>query len=298
LAAGKMVEEGYCNMDSPVREWEPLLSTYDGYEKMTLHHLLTFTSGYDAVNPGHLDKWDNLNDDWSVTPFNPSTPLFAPGTAFLYWDDAVHMLIRVLTSKLGQTMESYVRSKITDPIGLTDFTWDKISDVFPGYDESKISGVDINAIYIYTSASQFARLGYLFLNKGKWNGIQVIEKSFVEDVTKNQVPATISLYKNINTDTNFIMGEHADLDGRGCSGYMVWVNGIEANGKRHMPDAPPGTYYANGGWSLLFVIPEWNMVIARTGEYRPKGGVVSAYNETLKRIGEAIKDDKPTIRGE
>jgi CubicO group peptidase (beta-lactamase class C family) len=293
LAVGKMVEEGYCNIDSPVKDWEPLFSTFSEYKEVTLRHLLTFTSGYNAINPGHIDKWENPNDDWSVTPFDPAPPLFAPSSAFLYWDDAVHMLSRVLTAKLGQTVESYVRSKITDPIGLTDFTWDKISDVFPRYNESKINGVDINAIYIYTSASQLARLGYLVLNKGKWNGKQVLKESFMEDITKIQVPVTISLYKNINTDTNFIMADHGILDGRGCLGYMVWVNGINANGNWHMPDAPPATYYATGGWSVLFVIPEWNMIIARTGEHRPKGGVVSAYNETLKRIGESFLDGTP-----
>jgi len=56
----------------------------------------------------------------------------------------------------------------------------------------------------------------------------------------------------------------------------------------HLPDAPPKTYYANGGWSVMFVVPEWQMVLVRVGHGQPTGGVPRTWNEILKRVGKAM----------
>ena len=53
--------------------------------------------------------------------------------------------------------------------------------------------------------------------------------------------------------------------GSGVYGFNWWVNGIQPNGERLWPDAPPRTYYANGLHNnVCIVVPEWNLVLART----------------------------------
>ncbi|MHC4675616.1 MAG: hypothetical protein ACYTBZ_24275, partial [Planctomycetota bacterium] len=121
-------------------------------------------------------------------------------------------------------------------------------------------------------------LGHLFLNHGKWNGKQLISAAWINEATKSHVPASIPLAQN------------SGADGRGVYGYNWWTNGIQPNGKRKWPGAPPGTYSASGyNNNDMFVIPEWNMVIVRLGldqnEFKMTDEIYSTF---LQKIGRSI----------
>jgi hypothetical protein len=100
-----------------------------------------------------------------------------------------------------------------------------------------------------SSPLDLARYAWLYLNKGNWNGKQILDRSFVERATSTQVPAEMQT-------------EYFDLTGR--YGFFWWTNGIQANGRRSWPSAPPGTFAAHGaGRNFIFVVPEGNLVIVR-----------------------------------
>lgn len=261
---GLMIEDGKCKLDDPVYRYEPLLE--EQYAAVTFRHFATMTSGYNADGD---TRWNEESKDWSLTPYDPGEPIFEPGTHYAYWDEAMMMNGRVLTKILGQTMQSYLEEKLTSKIDFGDWAW---------YNEGEIDEISINngCTNVMVNASQLARFGHLYLNKGNWNGAQLLPESWVELATAVQVPESIPV-----ADT-----DRKSAKGSGAYGFNWWING----GLSPMPDAPPKTYYASGlNHNVCFVIPEWNMVIVRMGvDGNPPEGKHVIWNEFLKRLSDAM----------
>ncbi|GAG46356.1 unnamed protein product [marine sediment metagenome] len=117
------------------------------------------------------------------------------------------------------------------------------------------------------SAREVARLGHLFLNRGKWKGKQLISASWVAAASAVQVPAKVPM-----ADTKL-----SPQDGRGVYGFNWWVNGVRPGGKRKWPGAPAGTYAGIGhNNNYMFVIPELKMVVVRLGLDSGGGGISDA----------------------
>ncbi|MFC4699797.1 hypothetical protein ACFO4O_06475 [Glaciecola siphonariae] len=69
------------------------------------------------------------------------------------------------------------------------------------------------------------------------------------------------------------------------------MNGVNASGQRQMPNAPGDTYYARGfNNNMLFIIPQWNMVIVRMGmDDEKRIDKVAFYNEFFGLLREAVE---------
>jgi CubicO group peptidase (beta-lactamase class C family) len=182
----------------------------------------------------------------------PSPPLFEAGVKWQYHDHGVHLLGAILTRIAGEPVKDLFKRRIADPIGMTDWDWG-VSGVVNGTVLNNVSGNPAAKGHggIRTTAREMARFGHLFLNRGNWNGKQLISASFVDEATTNQVPTSIGFN---------------NWDRRGSYGFYWWTNGVMANGKRPWPSAPPKTYTNHGhSANFCFVIPEWNMVVVRMG---------------------------------
>jgi CubicO group peptidase (beta-lactamase class C family) len=153
-------------------------------------------------------------------------------------------------------------------------------------DFGKIGGITVNGgsgnsnKHVFISARQMARLGHLFLNRGNWNGRQLISEQWIDQATKPQVPTSIGLWPD------------SAADGRGVYGFNWWVNGLTVNGLRNWPGVPTGVYSASGyNNNDMFVIPEWNMVIVRLGLDQNDRTITNAvYARFIEKVGEAILD--------
>jgi CubicO group peptidase (beta-lactamase class C family) len=173
----------------------------------------------------------------SREPFKPASPQFSPGSKFKYCDDAMNQFGNVLTRIANRTMEDLFRDRIANPIGMNDAKWD-----WGGW--GTIDGMVVNGGAgnkgkgIHISARELARFGHLFLNRGNWNGRQLISASWADQATSVQVPSSIP-----------------GSDGRYC--YNWW----------HLSGAPVPTYMASGyNNNKCIVIRDWNMVIVRLGK--------------------------------
>ena len=241
---GLLIDDGKCNLDDLAVKYVPdLAETYPEYAMIKLRHLASMTSGYDGERGEKTDEkpW---GDERKY--LNPVAPLFAAGTAYKYHDAAVHLLGHIITRIAGEPMEDVFRRRIADPIGMKRSKWIDLG-IVDGVLFNSPSGIYNGGIHI--TAREMARYGYLYLNRGNWNGKQLISPDWVDQATVNHVPASFRA-----------------LSGRGSGryGFFWWTNGIKADGNRPWPLAPPGTYGARGGSSnYCFVIPEWNMVIVR-----------------------------------
>ena len=130
--------------------------------------------------------------------------------------------------------------------------------------------------HIFISARTLARLGLLFLHRGVWDGRRLLSADWVDAATRVQVPASTPLGH-----------PESGIDGRGVYGFNWWTNDIQPNGARPFPDAPAGTYLARGKFdNMLFVIPEWDMVVTRLG--LAGNAPDHVWNGYLKRIGAAL----------
>ena len=262
-AQGLLIEDGKCTLDTLAKEYDPALAEY--YPAVTLRHLATMTSGIDGAGGSYDIQADGRGDQNALV--KPEPPFFVPGTKFMYWDEAMQHYGYTLTQIAGESLQTYLKRRILDPIGIASFKWDKDET---GKVLNWCGGVNINA-------ADLARFGLLYLNRGNWNGRQLIRVDWVDAATRAQVPNTIP-------------NASKQRQGAGIYGYHWWPNGVTANGKRHWPDAPLDTYERSGyNNNDLFVIPSWNMVFVRLGLDQNQNVITDAeYNAFIKKLGEAI----------
>ena len=285
---GLLIEDGLISsVDDKAVDYLPSLDDeYPQYADITFRHLASMTSGYstekrDAWNLYLQGRYDE-HYQCVLTYTNPGPPLFQPGKAFRYHDPAIHMLGYILTKVSGRSLADIFRERIADPIGITNWDWDDYGT------RDGLNGVVLNnpagTPYAKTRGGisitplQLARYGYLYLNRGNWNGRQLINSSWVDEATRNQVPV------GINADS---------FDRRGSFGFMWWTNGIGPNGKRPWPSAPPGSYTLHGaGRNFCFVIPEWNMVIVRMSpmDQSPMPNSDGVWEEFFKRLKPGVSE--------
>ncbi len=269
---GLLIEDGKCSLDSKAAEFVPEISSY--YPDVSLRHFMTMTSGYRAM--GDEPKGTYLHGP-SGTPFAPNPrPLFVPpGSRYAYWDSAMNEFGLVLTQVAGESLEVIFKRRIADPIGMDPRQW-RWGNV------GTVGGIAVNGgagnmdRHIFISARQAARFGLLFLNKGNWNGRQLISSNWVAQATRVQVGASMPWAQ-----------PESEIDGRGCYGFNWWANGVTAGGTRKFSNAPNGTFWGSGhNNNKLFVIPEWNMVVVRLGlDGRASDSV---WNNFLGKLGEAV----------
>jgi len=258
---GLLIDEQKCRLQTKAIDFVPGLKKH--YPDIHLRQFATMTSGYDAVG-----------GDQTNTPFQPVPPLHKPGTMYKYHDCAMNQFANVLTCIAKESIEQLFKRKIADPIGMNNTHWD-------WHDWGIIDGVLVNggagnkSKGIHISARELARFGHLFLNRGNWDGKQLLSATWVDMATTTQVDQTMRVYGS------------PDNHEPGTYGFNWWVNGAGSNGFRKWPSAPPDTYAALGhNNNVCFVIPEWNMVIVRLGV---DGNIPdSKWDLFLKMVSESI----------
>ena len=194
---------------------------------ITCKHLLTMTSGLD----------DSLGDD--VSPGNLKYVADA-GTRWAYHNVYVK-LQDVVEHASGQSWDNYFNTKLRDKIGMgTTGFW------YIG------TGANLGLKIYFSTTRSMARFGLMALNRGKWNGNQIINESYFN--------TAINTSQTINQ----------------AYGYLWWLNGkssyhlpqsqLQFNGSI-VPSAPNDMYMALGkDDQKIYVIPSKKMVIVRMGD--------------------------------
>lgn len=273
--AGLLIDDGKCTLDTPVCQYVPELAV--ACPGATLRHFLTMTSGYRAVGD---EPQGSYTHGPSATWQRPCPePLFAPpGSKYAYWDSAMNELALVLTRIAGEPIEELFRRRIAEPIGMDADRWD-------WGDFGEIDGLVVNGgsgnqgKHVRITAREAARLGLLFLNRGNWNGRQLLSAEWVRLATAVQVPPSLPL------------GHLASgIDGRGVYGFNWWVNGLQPDGLRRHPDLPGNLFWAAGhNNNFMFVVPDCQMVVVRLGLDQETDGRISVatWNGFLRRLSRA-----------
>lgn len=256
---GLLWDDGKCAPETLAATLYPALAA--DYPTVTLEHLATFTSGY-AHAEGRVGE--------------PAKPRYQPGAAYEYSSQS-DLLALVLTRAAGEPLNDLFMRRIGTPIGLTaqDFHWGVQSGdsaiAINGGSGAIESGVQMNA-------RAMARFGWLYCQRGRWNGKQLISERYIDHATAVRVPATVPPWDP--------KAWYVDVPGR--YGLNWWVNGVAANGKRLWPSIPPSSFAAQGNKNnICIIVPEWNLVLVRLAEDAIID--VSLFDGPLRKLGDGLR---------
>lgn len=235
ILIGAAIKEGKIkSIDEPVAHY--IKEFADGEKnKITIRNLLTMSSGL---------RWDEAySNPWSITTkayygsdiyklcanLNVET---TPGVTFNYQSCNSELLSFIITSATGKNISTYASEKLWGPIGAVhDALWSL----------DKKDGLEKSYCCVNSNARDFARIGLLFLHKGNFNNVQVVDTSWVDMST---VPNGLK-----------------EKDGTACMRYGLHWWTIERGGCH--------IYYARGILGqYIFIIPEHRIVCVRLGDGR------------------------------
>ena len=251
-ALGLLIDDGAVTLDTKVASILPALAAE--YFDVDFEHLATMTSGYRATYS---------------TPWAPLSPYAAPGSEYNYENPPMDQMSNAMTQIAGEPIADLFQRRIGNPIGITTLNWPTLNP--PG----SVAAVNRGGDGIEISATDAARLGHLFLNRGEWDGQQLIGADWVDVATRVQVPASVP-------ENPGGLGI-----GPGIYGYNWWISSESPGGWRLIPSLPSGAYFASGASdNLLFVVPQWDLVIAKTASSDTIN--VSAWDAFFRQVGIAI----------
>jgi len=150
------------------------------------------------------------------------------------------------------------------------------------------------------SPSDFARIGWFWMNKGNWKGKQLLPASFFDNYVKADVPSTM-LETSAASDDYLGVGSYGGGSdqtniGPGIYGFNWWFNTNRDSPQLTWPAAPADTYQANGRWGTeaMTMFPSLGMVVAAYGGngwggFTP-GDANSSMNQSLKLLVDAVPE--------
>jgi len=260
LLIGCAIDDGKIkNVNQPVSDFLPQWTSYDG-KVLTIKDLLTMSAGveWDESYSSLFSKTTQAyygNDLWKLTLTEKL--IEKPGVRFNYQSGVTQILAFIVQKATGKNIADYASEKLWTPIQAEeDAQW--------SLDHK--SGMEKAYCCLNSNARDFARLGQLILNKGMWNGQQVVDSNYIKEAT---TPATWLKY------TPSVKGE-TKASSVPCTfyGYQFWIanyRGVKISYMRGML----GQY--------IIAIPALDAVIVRLGKEKEKEtNVEQNYNKDLE----------------
>lgn len=227
-AIGFAVQEGLLSVDDPVLSFFPEdqpAEVTPFLQKLTIKHLLTMSVGMEQLPVLTRDQ-----NNWARIFL--STPIVhEPGTRFLYDSNASYMLSAILEKVSGETLYDYITPRLFEPLGIRDIQWESTPD-----------GVTLGGGGLRLKTADMAKIGQFYLQKGRWNGEQLLPETWIEEAT------TAHIFQHPARSQE----ENAGDEGAQGYGYQIW---------RCTHDA----YRADGArGQLIVIIPDKDAVIITT----------------------------------
>jgi CubicO group peptidase (beta-lactamase class C family) len=221
----------------------------DNKRAMTVQNLLDMTSGIKwverALTPDETIVRMFASPD--RTGFVLNQPMAGtPGATFNYNGGNAYLLSALITKKTGQNAFDFAKKELFEPLGIKSAKWGSVD----------AQGVIDGQAGLFLSPYDMARIGYLYLHNGMWEGRQIIPSSWVDRAKAGPVKAT--------------------------SGFRY--------GNLWWSDPEKGAYMARGRYSqLILVIPKLDVVAVMTGIRRDRDPTSALVDD----ISYAVKSDGP-----
>lgn len=173
MAIGMLVEEGRLSLDEDIHDIFPdKVSSLAKIFKpeITVEHLLSMTSGVEFNETGIVS-----GNDWLEGFFNASLSQKS-GSQFQYNSMNTYVLSAIVTRKTGETLAEYLRPRLFEPMGIRNYLW-----------ETCPKGITKGGWGLFLCTEDMAKLGQLALQKGMWEGQQLVPKEWIEQSTQKMV---------------------------------------------------------------------------------------------------------------
>jgi CubicO group peptidase (beta-lactamase class C family) len=225
------------NADEPVVKFFPDYAAVKspGWDNITLRHLLTMSSGMQwDENRAWKDPQNDeprLGSEADPYRYVLSKPIAAPpDTVWNYNGGGTDLLGNILERVSGQSLEAFAREALFAPLGISDWEWMK-------YRNERIA----SAAGLRLRPRDAAKIGQLLLNKGAWNGRQIVSAKWIEQSVTPRFQA-IGYFGGL-----FYYGQQWWM-GRTLSGDrdVRWIAAMGLGGQR------------------IFVVPELDLVVMTT----------------------------------
>ena len=215
MAIGMLIEEEKLKLDENI--YDIFSDHINAFSKIfrpviTVENLLTMTSGVTFNESGIVS-----GNDWLGSFLNASVN-GKPGTEFQYNSLNTYVLSAIITKRTGETLTEYLTPRLFAPLGITKYYW-----------ETCPKGITKGGWGLFLCAEDMAKLGQLYLQRGKWNGQQLVSEYWIE----------ISTARHLKTQN--------DTYGYG---YQLWM------------EQRPGSFEYNGmlGQNVI-IYPDMDMVL-------------------------------------
>ena len=182
----------------------------DNKKAITVQHLLDMTSGI-AWQEKSFTPDEAIVRMYQVpdrTAFVLSQPMSdAPGAKFYYNSGNPYVLSALINRKTGQNAFEFAKKELFGPLGITSAGWGRADS----------QGVIDGGAGLSLAPQDMARIGYLYLRNGIWEGKQIIPSSWVDRAREGKTPATFGFhYANLwwslpEMDAFMAQGRHSQL---------------------------------------------------------------------------------------
>lgn len=226
-AIGFAVEEGLLTVDDPVISFFPddlPKEISKNLAAMKIRHLLSMSTGHTEDTTGAL--YQRRDGNW-VKAFLARPVKKKPGTFFLYNTGATYMLSAILQKVTGMKLIDYLQPRLFEPLGIQGAEW----EVCP-------RGINTGGFGLSVKTEDIARLGQLYLQKGMWQGKQIIPAAWIEEASSKQIDNG-----DCRPDSDWVQGY----------GYQFW----RCRNNAYRGDGAFGQY--------CIVMPDQDAVLAITG---------------------------------
>jgi len=234
IIAGIAVQEGIIDTNKTVLSYFPEYEFKNNNtlkKSITIHHILTMSDGLDWKDGiGGKDLLAMLKKpDW--TQFHLDKPmLYTPGSHFNYSCGDSQLLWTLIQRNKKYKAEKYAQEKLFSPLGIKNYKWDY---------KNSFKGITPGAWGLYLTVRDMAKFGYLYLNEGVWDTIQIVAKDWVKKSTREQISR----------------GENID-----SYGYQWWI----------LSGYPKFAYTARGWYdnhyAFITVVPDYDLVVVIAGD--------------------------------
>jgi CubicO group peptidase (beta-lactamase class C family) len=232
------VAEGRLSIDDEVLKFFPddvPAERSGNLRAMRVRDLLT-------MNAGHQDEVPTAADTISAKSFLTNAVPHKPGTHFKYNTPATFMCSAIVQKLTGQTVADYLKPRLFEPLGITQPVWN-----------TNWQGISLGGYGLNVRTEDITRLGQLYLQKGMWQGKQLIPKDWVEMATSKQVSN----------------GSNPKSDWEQGYGFQFWR-------------CRNGAYRGDGAFGqYCIVLPEQDAVIAITSGVKDMQAVLNLIWEKL-----------------
>ena len=262
---GIAIDKGYISNENEfVCNYYPQWNELNGSDlrkKITIKNLLTMTSGlkwneedyYNDTSQNDAFIMYESADNYLEYILNKPC-IYEPGTHFNYSSGDSMLLSGVLKEAVNEDVEQFAVENLFNKIGIKRHYWSRDK-----------AGNLITAWGLGLTLRDFARFGILYLNKGNWDGEQVVSKEWVE---KSVSPAS--------PDINYY-------------GYSFWLIPVFENYQNY--NLPEDIYLA---WGIhtqqIFVIPDYDIVVVRLGNDNDPAHDKWVETEFLRLLLDCVKE--------